>query len=521
MKKKLALVLLIFMSLTLFGCQKNEETQNTTQSDVVVYKDTVNVAITAQPPNLDPPLSSSNLTLEIAMHFFEPLFAMNKDYVPQPMLAEGYEVNEDFTEYIIKIRPGIKFHDGKDLLAEDVAASMNYWLANSSRAKNILGEGNFEVVDDTTVKVSFKSPARDFIVLAASRANMPAIRTKAAVESATEEGIKDYNGTGPYKFVEWKQDQYIHLTRNENYQPRTEEPSGYAGKKEALTENIYYRIVTDEATRMAGMITGEYDITNEIASDNYDDLKSNENLSVFTNEGGTLTLFFNTQQGPLKDFAMRDAVIKAFNCSDIMLSSYVHEDLYTLDFNYMNPNMKQWHSDAGKEKYNIANIEEAKKAIEAAGYNGETVRVLTTPDYSEMYSASLVVQQQLTQAGINAEVIEFDFPTFMETKGDLSKWEIFITSNGYQVLPQQMLIVNPDWAGANSPRLQELIQLVKTAETQEEASARWKETQAFLYNEYLSSYAIGQYNNVTVINNKVEGFKMFESTLLWNVKVAE
>lgn len=489
-------------------------------ADQTAGESVINVAITAAPPNLDPPTSSSNLALTIAMHFMEPLFAIDAQYQPQPMLAESYEVNDDCTAYTIKLRSGIKFHDGKDLLAEDVVASMNYWLKTSERAKNILGTGVFSEVDASTVKVVFDQPAKDFITLAASRANFPAIRTKEAIEGAGEEGItKDFNGTGPYKFVEWKPDQYIHLTKNDAYQPRSEEASGYAGKKEALIKDIYYHIVPDAATRMAGLIAGTYDATDEITADNYKELKDNQDLSITTDVGGTLTLFLNTKEGPLKNFGMRNAMIKAINTEDIMLSSFVEKDLYTMGPEYMNPNMPQWKSEQGKDQYNQANPEEAKKALEAAGYKGETIHILTTPDYAEMYNASIVLGEQLKKAGMTVEINEFDFPTFMETKGDLKKWDLFITSNGYQVLPQQLLIVNPEWAGADDPKLADMVKSVKTAKTQEDATKAWDQTQGYLYNEYLSSYALGQYNNAFAISKKVKNFNMFESLLIWNLSI--
>ena len=82
-------------------------------------------------------------------------------------------------------------------------------------------------------------------------------------EAASEKGVTDYNGTGPFIFKEWKQDQYIHLVRNPNYKPRDEEPSGFSGRKEALVEDLWYYFVPDEATRISGLLSGQYDIIDE------------------------------------------------------------------------------------------------------------------------------------------------------------------------------------------------------------------------------------------------------------------
>ncbi|MDU2544849.1 MAG: ABC transporter substrate-binding protein, partial [Finegoldia magna] len=123
------------------------------------YKDTLNIAVTAQPPTLDPVMTASNLTLAISNNFYETLFTFDENYNQTPMLAESYTKNDNNTEFTFKLRKGIKFHNDKEMKADDVASSMNYWLTKSERAKNLIGEGKFEKVDDYTVKATFKQPA--------------------------------------------------------------------------------------------------------------------------------------------------------------------------------------------------------------------------------------------------------------------------------------------------------------------------------------------------------------------------
>ena len=86
------------------------------------------------------------------------------------------------------------------------------------------------------------------------------IMPKEIVENAPVEGITEYIGTGPFKFVEWKQDQYIHYEPFEEYQSPEGTPSGLAGKREAFVDNLYIDFVADGSTRVAGMTTVEYDI---------------------------------------------------------------------------------------------------------------------------------------------------------------------------------------------------------------------------------------------------------------------
>lgn len=123
------------------------------------------------------------------------------------MLAESYEVSDDGMVYTFKLRQGVKFHNGEEMKADDVVASMNRWLELSAKANTLIGGSVFEEVDDYTVKMTANQASSDIIMILASPIQFAAIYPKEVVESASEEGITEYIGTGPYKLAEWKQDQ--------------------------------------------------------------------------------------------------------------------------------------------------------------------------------------------------------------------------------------------------------------------------------------------------------------------------
>jgi len=527
LRKQLGMIaLFVLLAVAIVGCSGNDskeeatsENEGTTESSAT-YKDEINIAVTAQPPTLDSAMTVSQVSLDIAGNIFETLYTLNSNYEPTPMLAESADVSEDGKTYTFKLREGVTFHNGNEMTSEDVVASMNRWLETSSRAKSLLTNASFEAQDTYTVVLNLESPASDVLTIMSSQANFPAIMPKEIIESAPAEGVKEYIGTGPFKFEEWKQDQYIHLVKYDDYKAVEAEPSGFAGKKEAFVNDVFYHFVTDHSTRIAGIQTGEYDIADSIPTESYEQLSSMEDVEVYTFVGGTLTLFFNTNEGSLADVKMREAVNTVLNMDEIMLASFVNEDLYTLDPGYMNPNATQWASQAGSEVYNQADLEKAKTLLEEAGYNGEEITLLTTKDYAEMATATTVVQEQLRQLGMNVKIDNFDFPTFLETKNDLSKWDIFITSNGYQLTPPQLLAVNPDWAGLNDENVKEALTAIRSAETPEAAKAEWDELQGYMY-EILSSTAIGQYKSILATTDKLEGFEVFEAPIIWNTKVVE
>jgi peptide/nickel transport system substrate-binding protein len=519
-------LILLILSIAMIGCNNDSDKTSESKDNKAAsdsnkkYKDEINVAITAQPPTLDSAMTVSQVALDVAGNIFETLYTLNADYEPTPMLAESVDISDDAKTYTFKLREGVKFHNGKEMTSEDVVASMNRWLEKSSRAKSLLAGAKFEAKDPYTVVLNLQNPASDALIIMSAQANFPAIMPKEIIDAAPAEGIKEYIGTGPFKFQEWKQDQYIHLVKYDDYKPVEQKASGFAGKKEAFVKNVYYHFVTDHSTRIAGIQTGEYDIADSIPTESYDQLNSADNVKVYTFVGGTLTMFMNTNEGPLANVKLRQALNTAFNMDEIMMASFVNKDLYTLDPGYMNPNQKQWATDAGKKVYNQADVKKAKSLLKEAGYNGEEITLLTTPDYAEMATATTVVQEQLRQLGVNVKVESYDFPTFLESKGDLTKWDIFITSNGYQLTPPQLLAVNPEWAGLNDPKVAESLTAIRSAKSDKDAKAEWEKLQGYLY-ETLSSTAIGQYKSILATTDKLEGFEVFEAPIIWNTKVVE
>ncbi len=532
-----ALALVLSLSMALTGCgggqdssndtTSNETTEGTNSQDTssdtteeATYKNELNVAITANPPSLDVHSVNSNIVAGIGIHIYEPLFTLNENYEPTAVLAESYEVDESGLVYTIKLRQGVKFHNGQEMTADDVVASMTRWLELSSKANTLIGGTVFEKVDDYTVKMTVNEASSDIMLVLAGPIQFAAIYPKSVVDSATAEGILEYIGTGPYKLADWKQDQYVQLTRNEDYQVSEDAPSGFTGAKTAATENIYFRVVTDNATRIAGVQTGEYDIAESIPLEQYEQISADTTLTVPTKTAGTLNLFFNTTKGVLANETMRQAVLAALNCEDIMLAAYGNPNLYSLNPGWCNPADAQWGSDAGNEYYNQNNIEKAKQLLEEAGYNNEPVVLVTTPDYSEMYNATLVVHEQLRQAGINAEIESYDFSTFMEHRANTDQFDLFITSNSYNMLPVQLTVLGTAWAGLDRPEVTEGISAIRSAATTEEASAAWDELQLFLY-EYGAASVLGHYSSAIAVSNNVEGFDNFHYPVYWNVKVAE
>ena len=504
-------------TLVLAGCGKKESsTDNKTDASDAATTEPIelNVAIAANPPSLDPPTVNSNTVGGIGVHIYESLFQMNENYEPVPVLAESYEVSDDGMVYTFKLRQGVKFHNGEEMKADDVVASMNRWLELSAKANTLIGGSVFEEVDDYTVKMTANQASSDIIMILASPIQFAAIYPKEVVESASEEGITEYIGTGPYKLAEWKQDQYVKLERYEDYQPSPNASTGLADAKDVVSDVIYFRVVTDSATRIAGVENGQYDIAEDVPLERYQELSEKSGLKLIIQSGGTLNLFLNTTEGIMANEKVRQAALAALNCDDVLLAAYGDPNLYEINAGWCNPDDKQWGTDAGKEYYNQNDVEKAKELLAESGYNNEKIVLVTTPDYEEMYNATLVAQEQLKQAGFNAEVESYDFSTFMEHRSDPKQFSMFITSNSYNMLPVQLSVLDKGWAGLDRQEVTDGITKIRSAASDEEAAEAWADLQTFLYEDGAAT-VLGHFTNVILTNEKVDGVGYVRFPIYW------
>ncbi|WP_368653281.1 ABC transporter substrate-binding protein [Ornithinibacillus sp. 4-3] len=528
--KRFLFALFAILMLVVVGCSSNSSTEqdNDTDSDSTDNETNENdensaggelkVALPAQPSIIDPHVTTETVTSTSTKPVFETLVVTNEDRQPVPYLAEKIDVTDDNKTYTFHLRQGIKFHNGQEMTAEDVAASMNRWRVNATGAKVVIGDDEFTVVDDYTVELTLSKPSSLVPSLIATE-RLAAIMPKELVEEAGENPVSEIIGTGPFKFENWLQDQYIHLTKNEDYVPFDEPIDGLAGKREALVDDIYLYFVSDTSTRMAGLQTGEYDIDASIANQNLAQIQNAENLQEYIEPAGNLTLYFNKKDGVFADVNMRQAVSAALDIGEIMQAAYSEEDLYALSHSYIHENYPDWYSEAGQEFYNQNDPEKAKEWLEKAGYNGETIRFLTTRDYEEYYNAAVVIQEQLKNIDVEVELEVVDWATLLDRRSDPAQWELFIS--GFSVKPQPvgLLPLDKEYAGwTEDDKIEELKEVIQTASL-EEAQAAWDELQAYAWGEYVPVVLLGFYNQVTGTNDKVEGYITDNGQpIFWNVK---
>ena len=517
MTRKLKGLLIAVLALMLVACNS----EGGKPKEAGGKEDTeLHVAMAGQPPTIDPAMTAGSTTKQTARHIFETLLAVNSNYLPVPMLAESYDISDDRKTYTFILREGVKFHNGKEMTSEDVVASMNRWISLSPVAKEAFGDSKFESDGDYKVVVQLEQPVFELLDVLASTKQFAGIMPKEVVENAEPDGVKEYIGTGPFKFVEWKQDQYLKLTKFEDYQAVETEADGMSGKKEALVTDLYFDFVADSSTRLAGLQTGEYDVSISVPLDSYEQMKVNPNIKIYKDLYGVLSLIYNKEAGIFSDVNMRRAVNAAINPEEVLLAAVTTEDLYELDNGYMHQNQKNWYSDAGKEEYNLVDADLAKEYLEKAGYNGEEVVLLTTRDFDHQYNAAVVTKEQLEKVGINVRLDVYDFATLLEKEKNPENWDLLTISVSTVTTPSQVLYLTYNQHGfTKDENITGLLKDIKASTSAEESQKIFSELQEYSWKEYLPVSNYGYHYGVFTSTDKVEGMTTFDGPILWNTKV--
>ena len=514
-------VTILVLGVVLFGCSdKTSETpKGKSGENGVVSGGELKVAIPTQPPTLDAHMSTALVTRDVSRQIFETLVASNENFEPVPMLAESIDVSDDGKTYTFHLRKGVKFHNGKEMTAEDVLVSMNRWLGKSGSAQAVIKGAKFEAGDDGTVLLKVEQASALTLNVLASTNQFAAIMPKEVIEAASETGVEEYIGTGPFKFVEWKHDQNIHLAKFDDYQPVDLPASGLAGKKEAYVDDLYFEFVPDSSTRLTGIQTGQYNITDDMPRDNYQQLNSDPNLSLVTSFSGYLSLTFNKNQGPFTDIKMRQAVNAALDVDSILKGALM--DGYRADSSYMLKENVLWFSEKGKDQYNQHDTNKAKQLLKEAGYNGEEITILSTKDVTSANNATIIVKEQLEKLGMKIKLELYDWPTTVAQREQPDKWHLFISGFAQAPTPAELLFFGKNfYGGPVDEKTTEMLQEINTAPSIEEAKKTWDELQEYAW-EYLPIIKFGDVNMMQAVEKKVEGFKYFYGPVLWNTKITK
>src|SRR5262245_57538886 len=384
-----------------------------------------NLAMIAEPQTLDPMASTADLTGTIMQHVYEPLYTFDADWKIAPMLAESMPtVSKDGLVYTIPLRKGVKFHNGKEMTADDVIASLKRWMDMAPRGKAVAKEvKSIEAKGPNTVVITLNRPYAPLLAHLDLPSGFAAIMAKDSIATP----LAQFVGTGPYMFKERKPDQYVLLVRYDGYSARKEPASGYAGKREALLDELRFVPVPNANTRVEGSLSGQYQFADLLPVESYARFDGKANVKpVLTAPFGFPYLVLNTKQGPLANVTTRQAVQAALNDADMMGAGFGDPKFFTVEGNHYAKGTP-FYSTAGTENYGRGDAKKAAAMVSAAKYDGTPIKILTSQQYEFHYRIALVMAENLKAAGLKVDMQVVDWATLIQRRNDPALWDIYIT----------------------------------------------------------------------------------------------
>lgn len=399
----------------------------------------LSVQIGPNPETIDPALNSAVDGGNMLLHTFECLLTVAEDGTLAPGQAESWETSEDGLTWTFHLRDGLKWSDGSPLTANDFVYSWRRVcdpMVAAPYAETVLGMvegyadaigGNLEALgveatDDSTLVVHLSQPCSYFGSLAA-------FATLSPVQQATIDANGDgwavaadtYVCNGPFYISDWVPGSYIMCTKNPNY--------WNAGA--IKLDGIKFNLIEDANAAYSAYQTGEVLFIKDVPTEEIPSLEGNEEFHVEPIIG-TYYLSLNTQREPFNDPKVRKALSLAIDREYV--ANTLMQGTYSPAGNFMGPG---WIDTDGKEfienanggqpyidtTNHEANVEEAKKLLEEAGYpGGEGFPAITysTNDAGYHKVVAEYLQQAWAEIGVELQVDIVEWASFtpMRRNGD-------------------------------------------------------------------------------------------------------
>jgi peptide/nickel transport system substrate-binding protein len=466
----------------------------------------ITIATIGEPGPLDPGTVTSDLVSILMQHVFETLYTFDSTWQAQPLLASALpEIGEDGKLYTIKLRQGVHFQDGGAMGSADVVASLQRWLKLSPRGKQAAAYvDQISAKDPATVEIKLKQPFAPLLALLALNNGAAAIVPKALAE--TGEVLKTYIGTGPYKIIEQKPDQYIRMTPFEQYQSPPGAANGYAGERKALIGELRFVPVPNATTRVDGMLSGQYQFADSLPTEMAPRLKGQPNVApIMVKPFGFPLMIFNQKTGIAANPVIRQAAQAALAPEEMLLAAFGDPAFFAVEGSIYAPGTP-YYDKASVKGYNQHDPKKAAQLLKQAGYKGEKLRIMTSPQYDFLYKMSLVAQQNLEEAGFAVDLQVLDWATLLQKRGDEKAWDAFFTYHTFVPEPSLITIINPAYPGWwDTSEKRAALEAFNTETDPAKRIANWRTLQS-LFDSQVPAIKIGEFYNLSAASSKVAGY---------------
>ncbi|MBR1736405.1 MAG: ABC transporter substrate-binding protein [Firmicutes bacterium] len=421
------LILIAALMLVLGGCSSAEEElylktplekneTKTNDSESVQRKRLIgdgSITLSMRQPKTLNPLINSDYTVDNMMKLvFEPLFTLDETQRPVPDLAESYSLSSDGMTLEIRLKDGLKWHDGTDVTADDVIFSLDTIRESPSEIyKSSLGNvDGYKAVGKKTVIINYSAP------YGACLYNLcfPIIPEHYYKDDLDEDSPRNFEpvGSGAYKFKSYRKVREIELEASPDY-----------FKGEAGIKYVKIIIMNDKETDLYAF---EQNITDAITIDvnEWGKFSTTSNIQAVTfNSNNFEFLGFNYNNPVFDNINIRHAIAHAIPRDEIIENIYVGNARSSIA--PINPN--SWLSAEDETAQYEYSLEKASEYVKASGIDTDRLKItlLVNSENKERVEAAKLIIKSLNQTGFEVTLLEKSYADYMQLLKD-DNFELFM-----------------------------------------------------------------------------------------------
>jgi peptide/nickel transport system substrate-binding protein len=399
-----------FMRLTILASALLTSLVGTAQAQT-----TLRIGIAEDPDILDPSIGRTYVGRIVFSAFCDKLFDIDEKLNIVPQLALSHETSADGKEMTIKLRPGVKFHDGEPLDAEAAKFSIerHMTLPTSFRKSELASVDHVEVVDPLTIKMVLKTPYSPLIAQLTDRSGMM-VSPKAAKEAGDKFGLHPVCA-GPYKFVERvQQDRMVF-----------EKFADYWNKDNIHIDRVVFLPIVDATVRLANLKSGGLDLIERVLATDIKDVRADSRLVLSTAPelgyyGLTVNIGNDKAKGPLSQSA------KVRQALDLSIDrEAINQVVFNGEFSPGNQWVSPTHPYYQKAfPVRGRDIAKAKALLKEAGVTVPVTVDYMIPKGAENEAVAQVVQSMAAEAGFDIKIRAVEFATTFK-QAQAGEFQIF------------------------------------------------------------------------------------------------
>ncbi|HWQ30544.1 MAG TPA: ABC transporter substrate-binding protein, partial [Negativicutes bacterium] len=501
LKNALVTMLAITMIMTT-GCSAKTDAPASGTPAPTAVKDTIVIAQGADAKSLDPYGTTDSPAGRVMSTIFDTLVTRDDEGNVAPGLAESWEIVDDKT-YIFHLRKGVKFHNGEEFKASDVAFSFSQ-IAKSPHAESIRATIDFEnsrAIDDYTFEMKMTEPFGP--ILNHLGHNVMSIVNEKAYKEAGDKVGQNPVGTGPYKFVSWATGDRIDLVANKDYW----------GSKPKV-ENLVFRNIPESASRSIEVETGGIDISIDAQATELERLEANPAVKVFRRQASRIDfLCFNCSKAPFDNVKVRQAINMAINKDAIF--SVVYQGVGKVATAPMSSVVWAYNDKLPPQEYNV---EKAKALLAEAGYpNGLEVTIACDQNQQRLDTAEMA-QAQLGEIGVKVKIETLERGAFIDKviAGSLEMFGLGWTSDTgdpdyalYASFHSSMHGAGGNMSFYTNAKVDELLNTGRVSTDPEVRKQAYLEAQEIIWEEVPCVF-LQCPEDIVVYNSAIQGFGVYD-----------